>query len=333
MSSPPARSLLSTGYIALDVVRHGATWSRDAGGTASNVASALSYLGWSSAVLGSIGDDYAGHTVAAELRGAGVDTRDLSHDASGTPVVVQHVTPRGPRYEFRCPACGRRSPRYRPISRGAAAEYLATTTTLPDILFLDRVSAGAIDLAKAFKAADRFVLFEPSTLGRPQLFAQAASLADLVKFADDRMKAFADALPRRRRRQIRVVTMGAKGCRIHFEGAPARQPAVEVSAIDSAGAGDWTTAGLLHSLPTLAVAELGRGHLEDSIRFAQALAALSCRFVGARGLARNLPAETTVKLCHAFSEDTPPHTEETPPAMENALSAPTCRSPESCALA
>lgn len=55
---------------------------------------------------------------------------------------------------------------------------------------------------------------------------------------------------------------------------------------DSAGAGDWCTAGLVHRLAQDGVSGFlaaGPDDLRDAIRFGQAMAAWNCRFEGARG--------------------------------------------------
>lgn len=336
MVAAPHRSLLATGYTALDVILSNGGSTQDVGGTAGNVACALAYLGWSTALAGSIGGDRAGLRVSCGLKEAGVDVSALTHDARGTPVVVQTLTPRGPKYSFRCPACGRKSPRYRPLSPAAASDYLAKTVVLPDSLFFDRVSAGSLILARAFREAGRVVVFEPSTLGRPHLFSEAASLADIVKFADDRMSTFAEFLPRRRKGQVRVVTMGRKGCRIHFEGRPVRQPAVQTNVLDSAGAGDWTTAGLLHALPDLVVRSLSSRDVEGAVAAGQALAALSVRFLGARGLAHAVPAELVQDFCQGAKSGNSERTARVSCAAERkAAGEPLedCPSPQACRLA
>jgi fructokinase len=64
-------------------------------------------------------------------------------------------------------------------------------------------------------------------------------------------------------------------------------PAFEVDdARDTAGAGDWCTAGLIHRLGQAGAAgllEVEADELRDALRFGQAMAAWNCRFEGARG--------------------------------------------------
>ena len=55
---------------------------------------------------------------------------------------------------------------------------------------------------------------------------------------------------------------------------------------DTAGAGDWTTAGLIYSLfanGRKALESLTTSNVSDALQYGQALAALNCQFEGARG--------------------------------------------------
>ena len=75
-----------------------------------------------------------------------------------------------------------------------------------------------------------------------------------------------------------------KGARFRLgPGAWREQPAHSVSVVDAGGAGDWMTAALLDSL------ELHRpwqvAEVEEAIRWAQGVAAVSCLVPGARLLA------------------------------------------------
>ena len=94
-------SVLSSGLVALDVIRAPKGTCLRAGGTAANVAAILSFLGWRSAIIGRIGDDDAGPLVERDLRAAGVDTShvDLSKEV-GTPLVVHEIHETG--HRFRC---------------------------------------------------------------------------------------------------------------------------------------------------------------------------------------------------------------------------------------
>jgi len=61
--------------------------------------------------------------------------------------------------------------------------------------------------------------------------------------------------------------------------------------VDSAGAGDWCTAGLIHSLGQNGAEGFTKAPdqaVENALLFGEALAALKCRYKGARGIMYNL---------------------------------------------
>ena len=55
--------------------------------------------------------------------------------------------------------------------------------------------------------------------------------------------------------------------------------------IDTAGSGDWFTAGLLSHVfgPGAAISALTEDRVDSAITYSQALAAWNCRYIGARG--------------------------------------------------
>lgn len=74
--------------------------------------------------------------------------------------------------------------------------------------------------------------------------------------------------------QVLTVTLGSRGA-VALDGQRfIRQPAFQVDAIDTTGAGDVFRAGFIHAL-------LSGKEIEDTLRFACAAAAASCRHVGA----------------------------------------------------
>jgi fructokinase len=61
--------------------------------------------------------------------------------------------------------------------------------------------------------------------------------------------------------------------------------------IDTAGAGDWCSAGIIHYLNKInfkKLTELNENIIVDALNFGQALAALSCQYEGPRGMMYNI---------------------------------------------
>jgi fructokinase len=213
-----------------------------------------------------------------------------------TPVIIERIThgPDGkPRHSFswRCSGCGNPFPGYKAVL-ATAAEELAPRIGKADVFFFDRVSAGAIHLAQSCSALGALVVFEPSGIGNPVQFRQAWAVADVVKYSHERLSDLPEVGVSEGPR-LQVETLGEAGLRYRFRPHGGRgqewveSPAFTVDQLrDSAGAGDWCTAGLIHHLGQYGVAgflEMGTDDVRDALRFGQGMAAWNCQFEGARG--------------------------------------------------
>ncbi len=281
------RSAIATGYVALDVVCHGRSVRHVAGGTAANVAANLAYLGWDSSLAGRIGADVPGRRVTHDLETARVECLEGFRDPDvATPVVIHHVTPPSHRFAFTCPACARRSPRFTPVD-DAAAEHRAPHFGIrhPDLVFADRATAYGVRLFEEFSDLS-LVMFEPSARGSRGLALRASNLADIVKWSHELRGDLHAATLRPKAGQLHIETLGRRGLRFRIgdgDWESIAPPAIEP--VDTAGAGDWLTAAFLDALPTLRVRSLGGETIREALAGAQAVAALNCRFVGARAIA------------------------------------------------
>jgi sugar/nucleoside kinase (ribokinase family) len=278
------RSVLSYGFIALDVIRSGnSTWLA-AGGTAANVTANLSYLGWRASLIGQIGADEAGNMAARDLRSAGVDVSRLRRSHSlATPLIVHEVRESGHRYQFGCRHCKRSYSSFRPMSRERFLN--AWGGMLADVFFLDRVSLGAIVAAEQHASSNRLVVYEPSTRGSVQLHKRAVEAATIVKYSRDRAVGVFDDGRAAPSHQLRIVTEGRAGTRFRIGGgAWVKIEALPAHVVDAGGAGDWMTAAFLQRLSAHDRWEMAE--VREGLAFAQAVAALSCALPGARTLAR-----------------------------------------------
>jgi fructokinase len=275
---------MATGYCALDVICHNGHVSHRAGGTAANVAANLAYLGWDSDLVVRLGYDAPARRILRDIRQSGVKTRRVERSREvETPVVLYEVTPPRHRFLFSCPRCARKLPRHRPISNTHLEKELLDAEP-PDVYFFDRAGASAIRLAKEMRARGALVVFEPSSPGVPARTSAAAETAHVIKCSHERRQLIDGALLAPRSRQLQIETLGAAGLRFRVGGRRWKElQAVKTTVVDSGGAGDWLTAALLTNLQSLIPDALK--DVEDGLRRAQALAALSCRLVGARSLA------------------------------------------------
>jgi fructokinase len=270
----------------LDVITTHDTVVHQAGGTAANVAAILAYLGWNAILAGQTGDDPAGDILVDDLKHAGVDTVHL-HRPVGmpTPRLIHSVRPDGHSFSYRCPACQLRLPRSRPLTVAQARACITSHPTAA-VYFFDRVNAGTLTLAEHYAGTGTVIVFEPSVPVSAELLGRAVAVAHIVKHSDHRsVGGLDDVGVRSRRGQLRIVTHGAEGLELRIgEGRNRRFAALATLAVDTGGAGDWTTAGLI----AVAVRHGGlrNAAIDDGLRFGQALSALSCTAVGARGLMR-----------------------------------------------
>lgn len=315
VAEPTVRSVISAGYAPLDIVSYAGRVWHSAGGTAGNVAAILGFLGWNSSLVVDYGDDLAGQRAIKDLRTTNVSV-DLVRTVPGqqTPRLIHEIDGGGHGYRFKCPKCGARFPHSRPLTVHRAKEIIAHSK-VPDLFFFDRVNAGTLLLAEHFASAGSSVVFEPSRPARAGWTARAVAVARLVKRANDRITGIESFGSRPS--QWSVVTRGRSG--IDFRLGTGRwhhSPAFAYPVVDAGGAGDWTTAGLIHSLPLTERWTVER--VADALRWAQALAAVSCGSPGARGLARVQSAEAVVRAARFLQSNEPDSSQPTAPTARTA---------------
>lgn len=285
------------GLVALDVVvlsesNHDAL--AYAGGTCGNVLSILSFLNWQSSAVGYLGNDTAGALVIEDLAKAGVNSSHLHRkDDSSTPVFVQQLQRSEggtPQHTFAnsCHSCGQplgsKSASSTPIHSFADGET-------PDVFFMDRLSEDILMLAESAKAQGATVFYEPSVKSDRAYWDDAFSLIDIVKYSGDRF-APDELEPHTRRADAlwEVQTLGAKGLKYRRHSSRRHEScdwqfSASVNAprlVDTCGAGDWCSSGLLHYLLSESDSRSDAAFAK-ALRFGQVLGAWACAFIGARG--------------------------------------------------
>lgn len=315
-------SCVGTGFIVLDVIRNtigtGATEERFAGGSCGNVLTILAYFGWTASAVGRIGDDHAGRELLADLSKWGVHTELLQVEAGrGTPIIVQenYLDARGhPRHRFSraCPMCGASLPAYRPLLANAATTIAARLPS-HSVFYFDRVAPGTLELAQKSRANGALVVFEPSGIKDERLFAECLKVAHVVKYSNERLEGIHDVVVKAKV-PIEIETLGAKGLRLRVRangrvGTWKDLPAFSASELrDASGSGDWCTAGLIHDLMTSGT-PVERLVKDPNVvvlatRRGQALAALNCRFEGARGLMYAADSRRVLDLAESIVKGT-----------------------------
>lgn len=295
---------IGIGLLALDVVLTGDGDRQPryfAGGTCGNVLTILSYLGWRTNPIARLSPGTATDRVLDDLHTRGVSTHFITRQRDGSTPVIIHRIKRGDdgepyhTFSWRCPSCGAHLPGYKAVL-SSVAELLSPQLGRAHVFFFDRVSRAVLLLANQFRKQGAVIVFEPSSVGDPRLFREAWMAAHIVKYSHERLRDIADVeftRGERGRVLLEVETLGRAGVRYQsrLPSAPTRgwvkaKAFSPLGLKDSAGAGDWCTAGLVDKLARrgiLGFRKVSQMELSEAIRFGQALAAWNCRFEGARG--------------------------------------------------
>jgi fructokinase len=292
--------IAGTGFVALDVVINGLRpqgprlW---AGGTCGNVLAISGFLGWRSSAIARLSDDPAGQCVLDDLKRWNVDACHAQLEPKcSTPIVVQEITKTKSgipvhRFLWTCPGCGAYYPGFRPVTIKAVR---AIQPKLRDasVFFFDRVSPGILDIARYYARKGSLIFFEPSGSGDPRLFQEALRLTHVLKYSHQRVRSFADLMTKSFP-PLQIETLGEDGLRYrcNLPGISSSgwrlMGSFEVPVFkDSAGSGDWCSAGIISVIGANGVeglSSLSLDGLTRALRFGQALAAWNCGFEGARG--------------------------------------------------
>jgi len=302
--------VVGTGLLAADVLLDARCPSMGrfhAGGTCGNVLTILGALGWASQPVARLGNDLAGSVIRRDMQAWGVDVSLLVEASSSQSPVYFHWLDRAesgrPIHKFsrECPSCGRILPSYQPVPN-SMIEAIWDSANGAHVCFVDRVSRGAITLAKYCREQGALIVFEPSGAGDPRLFAEMISISHIIKYSKERSKKVAPLVNGGADGSYLLIeTLGSEGLRYqHVRSGTVRDtwqylgsaPTPEVR--DTAGAGDWCTAGLLHQAGrsgALGFSELPEEAIEQSLMLGQTVAAWNCGFEGARGGMYATPVE------------------------------------------
>jgi len=271
-------------------------FARLPGGQIATALSACTRLGWSATYVGSFGADDLGEFSRRSLSEAGVDISGsrtvggatnqfaivLVDARSGDRTVLWDRHPMLALDPADVPRDVVTSGRILIVDcheTAAAAEAArhARAAGIPTVVDVERVRPGIADLLQhidAIIAAESF----------PQEFTGYEDLGRAL-----------EALQREFQAPLVAVTLGDRGSLARCGGREIRTRAFPVACVDTTGAGDAFRGGF-------AAAVLGTpdGEVEDALAYANAVAALNCRGLGARG-GLPTPAEVDQLLTHARS--------------------------------
>jgi fructokinase len=294
--------IAAIGEAVVDVVEPGGDEPPPAypGGSSYNVAIGLARLGQPVSFLGRISRDPFGSMLRNHAQQAGVDlTHAVDTDDPTTLASVELDETGSARYRFE--ATGTADFRWtddeltRVPNEFAAVHFGSLASWLPP---------GAAAIARriaAFRDAGALISYDPNVrpLLQPDRTAARATieatlpLAQLVKTSTDDLdwlrpgetaeQVAADWLDRGP--ELVIVTRGAEGATAFTTSQTITRPAVRVEVVDTVGAGDAFTSGLLDALARrnlLTPGALDTVLLADALDDAAVVAAASCTQAGAR---------------------------------------------------
>ena len=302
--------LLTAGYLTLDlIVRDLAArdYWHSAGGTCGNVSIFASALGLDVSLLARLGEDQRGHRVLSDVTAGGINTAGIEQvPGLATPGIVELIrgTPNGThRFTHRCPACAIQLPKQGVVSHSTAKTQVKSIKQF-DAFFFDRATSATLLLAAAAREASLLVMYEPPNVPRTATALRAAELSDIVKTS--RRPGYRgrdwELRPDAATRYI-VETLGSKGVRVRHRSTTGWGDWQNISPLppaqikDTAGAGDWMTAGLLTNLLPRKDA-VGIDSLLASIEYGQRLSAISIAFDSPAGALTALGPSTIERIAN-----------------------------------
>jgi fructokinase len=282
---------LVVGESLVDLISEPSTWRFEAapGGSPLNVAVGLAAAGHRVRLASELGDDMFGELVRGHLAGHRVDLADLVTTEAPTNLAIARLDEQGAaRYDFRLGW------------RWQGRPDLADVRCLHVGSLGAALAPGATAVRDVVAAAHRRgipVSYDPNA--RPALMGEDArpaiealiAGADLVKLSGEDLAWLAPGAPpldaatawlRRGRPRLVVVTRGAAGAVALSSTHRYECAAPRIDVVDTVGAGDAFTAGLLSSLARAgALADPGPAAIEAAVRHATALATATCLHRGA----------------------------------------------------
>ena len=291
--------IVGTGLIALDVVLDSSSELPSfigVGGTCGNVLVILSMLGWDSYPVARLDESPVSNRIREDLAFWRVNLDfAFSSPSAESPVIIHRIKvdrhgDRYHRFSFNCPTCGSWLPNYKAVVNTVAKE-VAEQIPEKGVFFFDRPSRASLTLAAATAAKGGVVVFEPVSVGDKKLFVEALSISHVLKYSDERFRtspldeASDDVV------LLEVQTHGAQGLSYRRSTSMSREwvnlDALSAESVaDTAGSGDWCSAGMIHKLCDGGLRSFKRKtnkEIKDALIFGQTLAAWNCQFEGARG--------------------------------------------------
>ena len=286
-----------TGLTVLDRVYADGVLSDEAlGGSCANVLVSLAMLGHCVAPVLRLGADDTGARLVNEFTQAGAVIDFISQlEHLKSPIIAEEIDTITSTHEFNfcCPVTNQNLPRYEPISDIELTNAMRVVSDCA-VFYTDRLTPEILTAMQLAEKSGAHVVFEPSTVNDPEIFAEALHVTSVLKTSADRLWKEIDALSGDIVVPVQIVTHGQSGLELRHLKDRHWCPAIPAPMLkDACGSGDMVTVGLIDSLLERHTTgkPLNLGDIIDGVVSGQRLAAENCAFESARGLFRSRGAE------------------------------------------
>lgn len=251
--------LLCLGEILIDFAPINGLYQPNPGGAPANVACAAAKLGLKSAFVGQVGPDGFGALCRQALHDAGCCTDYLYTGSAPTTLAFVTLSPEGDRsFAFYRTGTADVSLDSFPDVECRAFHFGSVSLTTEPIRSTTLRAAETAKQKRAIITYDpnlRLALWPDAEAAKREML-HAMPLADYVKLAEEEVAFLFDepeseAIPAAMAQYgltLVVVTRAERGCTAYFNGKTYDSPALNVTAVDTTGAGDSFWAGLLSQL-------------------------------------------------------------------------------------
>ncbi|MFC1643893.1 carbohydrate kinase family protein [Candidatus Omnitrophota bacterium] len=300
------KNVICCGNIAFDLIttggnsKGGMAFQARPGGSVLNTSMLLARLGLPVSMLSKTGTDFMGTSLLGVLRREKVGTRYIVQDKSiKTGVAIAHIDKKGDSsylfYRPRGPETAFKKGQFPPsLFKKTSVFHTASAYSYNDYTFED-----ALRLMKRAKKGNVFTLYDPNWReGRIKNKRKTRSriqkllpYVDILKLSDTDAtgitgaKTLSSALVRLGREA--VITLGEKGSFFWNGKKKTCCPAFKVHVVDTIGAGDAFTAGLIYRYCLRGIKAF-REERKETLVFASAVSAFVCKGRGATEGLRSL---------------------------------------------
>ncbi|MFE9651278.1 carbohydrate kinase [Streptomyces sp. NPDC006365] len=269
------------------------------GGGPANTAVALARLGTPARFLARLSGDVFGRLFRAHLEASGVDLSSAVQAAEPSTLAVAELDLQGQAaFSFHAQNTADWQWTAEELARVDLSETSCVHTG--SLALVREPGAAVVEDFLATAAPRASISIDPNVrplLVHPETYrarlAHWCALADVLRLSEDDLELLLPGTPPEQAcdiwhtagARLVVITRGAEGAMASLDGERIQVPAVPTSVVDTVGAGDSFTAGLLHHLGARGLlggrlTELRLDDVAEACRFAVRVAALTCSVAG-----------------------------------------------------